>query len=486
MAEALRPEGIPVSVQDVVVTTPGLTGQVEVYRAGSPGMRGAEQVSADFQTALVASNLSEQLSVLISGQSELTRDGGTRAGGGSEDIVVEVPAPGDGNGQVVLYAAEDGSLSWHLPENLTPEPTLTRGGDRRTYRVPRAVVATGESDAAASRGVLGALGVKVLKVLVFPLIDPLVGAVSDYFARRWEAAHHPTRVRWMGVDDYASGDAVSLTDADWSRLGEGRALLFVHGIFSTAHGSFGHLPRETMTTLHDRYDGRVFALDHPTVSVTPRENVDQLFGLVPDGVRLRLDIVTHSSGGLLGRELAASDGCEVHNLVMVAAPNAGTPLADRQRLSALLDRVTALTQFIPSNGVTDTLSIVFAVLKQLAVGAVGGLDGITVMQPGGPYLEDLNHRPAPGARVAAIAADYEPPPGAPLARLARDGATDLVFARESNDLVVPTEGCWSVQDAEGFPIADRVVIQTSAGVDHNSYFSDPAVIDPLLEWLNPR
>lgn len=486
MAEALRPEGIPVAVQDVVLTTPGLAGQVEVYRAGSPGMRGEEQVSADFQTALAASDLSEQLSVVISGQSELTAGAGTRAGGGSDDIVVEVPAPGDGNGQVVLYAAEDGSLSWHLPENVEPEETPTRGGERRTYRVPRAVIPTGETDAAASRGVLGALGLKVLKVLVFPLIDPLIGKVSDYFARRWEATHRPTRVRWMGLDDYSSGDAASLTDSDWARLGEGRALLFVHGIFSTAHGGFGHLPRETMATLHDRYDGRVFALDHPSVSVTPRENVDQLARLVPEGVSLTLDIVTHSSGGLLGRELTASDGFEVHNLVMVAAPNAGTPLADRKRLSELLDRVTALTQFIPSNGVTDTLSIVFVVLKQLAVGAFGGLDGIMVMQPGGPYLEDLNHRPASGARVAAIAADYEPPSGAPLARVARDGATDLVFARVPNDLVVPTEGCWSVDNAEDFPIADRVVIEASAGIDHASYFDVPAVIDPLLEWLDPR
>ena len=41
MAEALRPEGIPVPVQDVVVTTPGLAGQVEVYRAGSAGYAAA-------------------------------------------------------------------------------------------------------------------------------------------------------------------------------------------------------------------------------------------------------------------------------------------------------------------------------------------------------------------------------------------------------------------------------------------------------------
>ena len=37
MAEQLRPEGIPVVIGDVVITTPGLTGEVEVHPAASPG-----------------------------------------------------------------------------------------------------------------------------------------------------------------------------------------------------------------------------------------------------------------------------------------------------------------------------------------------------------------------------------------------------------------------------------------------------------------
>ena len=125
---------------------------------------------------------------------------------------------------------------------------------------------------------------------------------------------------------------------------------------------------------------------------------------------------------------------------MVASPNAGTVLADREHLSDLLDRVTDLAQFVPDNGVTDTLGIVFAVVKQLAVGAVGGLDGIMAMNPAEAYLTELNGRAAADAVVRAVAADYEPPRGAPLARVARDGATDLVFKSADNDLVVPTGG----------------------------------------------
>src|SRR3954449_10726860 len=106
MAEQLRPEGIPVVVGEVVITSPGLTGEVEVYTPGGEGMRGAEQATGDFREALALAGMGEQLSVVVSRHAELGPSDGTRGTGGGDDIVVEVPAPGDGNGQLLLYAAE--------------------------------------------------------------------------------------------------------------------------------------------------------------------------------------------------------------------------------------------------------------------------------------------------------------------------------------------------------------------------------------------
>ncbi len=480
MAEQLRPEGIPVAVGDVVITTPGLTGQVEVLAPGTEGMRGEEQATEEFQQALADAGMAEQLSVVVSQHQEVTPGEGTRGSGGGDDIVVNVPAPGEGNGQVLLYAAEDGSLSWHLADDVPPTTAPDRGGERRTYRIPRAVVPVDEREPAATRGVLGAIGKKVLKVLVFPLVDPILGKVGDHFAKRWEAKNRLNRVRWMTVDGYRSSAADPFTDADWARLRGGRALVLVHGTFSTAHGGFGGLPKATMTALHAAYGGRVVALDHHSVSVTPKENAQFLAGLVPDGPALEVDLVTHSRGGLVGREIASAGDLTVTGLVMVASPNAGTVLADREHLSDLLDRITDLAQFVPDNGVTDTLGLVLAVLKQLAVGAVGGLDGIMAMNPSEDYLEELNGRPAPDAVLRAIAADYEPPRGAPLARVARDGATDLVFKSADNDLVVPTAGCWDVDGSAGFPIDERLVLDATASVDHNSFFRQPEVSAELL------
>ena len=486
MPEQLRPEGIPVAVGDVVITTPGLTGLVDVYGAGSAGMRGEEDATADFRDALDLAGMQEQLSVVVSQPRELTPGEGTRGSGGSDDIVVNVPAPGDGHGQVLLYAAEDGSLSWHLPDDVPPSAVPDRGGERRTYRIPREVVPADEREPAGDRGVLGAVGRKILKVLVFPLVDPVLGKVGDFFARRWEDKNRLNRVRWMTVDGYASAEAAPFGDADWATLRAGRALLLVHGTFSTAHGAYGHLPRTTMAALHETYGDRVIALDHHSVSVTPAENAAFLASLVPAGAAIELDVVTHSRGGLVGRELASLSGAgavDVRGLVMVASPNAGTVLADREHLSDLLDRITDLAQFVPDNGVTDTVGLVLAVLKQLAVGAVGGLDGLMSMNPSGDYLAELNARPASAALLRAMASDYEPPRGAPLARVARDGATDLVFARAENDLVVPTEGCWEVEGAPGFPVDERLVLDASHAVDHNSYFRQPEVSERLLAWL---
>ncbi|MEZ5093661.1 esterase/lipase family protein [Nocardioides sp.] len=445
-------------------------------------MRGAEQATADLLAALDEASMQEQLSVVVSQQAELQAGSGTRASGGLDDIVLEVPAPGVGNGQVLLYAAEDGSLSWHLPDDIAPDTVPTRGGERRTYRVPRAVVPALGPTEGGDRGVLGAAGTKVLKVLVFPLVDPVLGKVGDFFASRWEAKHRPVRMRWMTPDGYRGAEAPAFGAADWSRLGEGRGLLLVHGTFSTAHGAFGGLPAATVTALHDHYQGRVVALDHPSVSASPRANVDQLAGLLPDGLELEVDVVTHSRGGLVGRELAASGVVDVRRLVMVASPNGGTVLADRHHLSDLLDRVTDLAQFVPSAGVGDTLAVVLTVLKQLAVGAVGGLDGLTSMDPTGSYLKELNARPALAADVRAVAADYDPPHGSPLTRVARNGATDLVFA-QANDLVVPTGGCWDVPRAAGVPVEQRLVLDAERGIDHCSFFGDSEVQATLLSWL---
>jgi len=493
MAENLRPEGIPVTVGTVRISTPGLVGRVEVHAPGTAGMRGAESSTESFRQALDEAGMVEQLTVEITGQRELDTTGGSRGGGGGTEIVVEVPPPGSGNGQLLLYAAEDGSLSWHLPDDVPPDQVVTRGGDRRTYRLPREVVLADPASTGGQRGVIGAVGSKLFKVLVFPLIDPVLGKVGDYFAARWEQKNRRNLVRWFDPADYQHSDVMAFAAPDWTRVEGGTALLFIHGTTAQSNTAFDQLPAETLTELGRRYGGRVFALDHFTISVTPHENIrwlaEQLSALGGDAP-LSLDIVSHSRGGLVGRVLAERpsdvglDGrVTVRTLVMVGTPNAGTALADKAHLSQLLDRVTDLAQYIPDAGVTDVLGLVLSILKQLTVGAFGGLEGIMSMDPAGEYLKAFNTTPGSKATYRAIASNYSPPRGSSLARVARNAGTDFVFQKADNDLVVPTNGVFQVDGAVGFPIADPLVFAAEAGVDHSSYFTRPEVSAKLLEWL---
>ena len=49
---------------------------------------------------------------------------------------------------------------------------------------------------------------------------------------------------------------------------------------------------------------------------------------------------------------------------MVATPNAGTEIARPERLGQLLNRLTSLLQLVPSNGITDALDVILAVVKR--------------------------------------------------------------------------------------------------------------------------
>jgi hypothetical protein len=486
----LNEDGPAVDLGQVVIRTPGLRGEVTVHEPTSPGARGAEISSADFQESLAAAGMSQGITLEITEQRETTPSTGTRAAGGSDDMVLEVRDPGESFGQVLLYEAEDGSRSWHYPEGAETQAGPTREAGTLTYRVPRSVVVAETGD--GHRGILGAVGKKILKVLVFRLVDEASQYVGDKLARRFEAAHRPHQLRSFTPDNYTGPVTESLDAGALAQLSMGRALLFVHGTASTSRNGFGQIPRDVLVELYRRYNGRVFAFDHPTVSVDPRENVDWLNKQVEriGDRRLEVDIVAHSRGGLVSRTITehpelAGGRLLVQRLVMVATPNSGTALADSARLGQLLNRLTSMLQFVPTNGVTDTLDVILTVVQQVAVGAFKGLDGIQAMDPHGNYLNAfLNQPSASSTTYFAVASNYEPPSGSPLLRVARDGVTDVIFADADNDLVVPTEGVFHAPGTSNFPIADPLVFDAAAGVDHSSYWTRTPFTERLLtDWL---
>ena len=481
---ALDATGGSVTLGAVTVRTRGLDGHARVLPSAdfSARTRSVERVSDTFEAVLAREHVATQQTVEIAGAR-------TRALGAEPQIEVEVPAA-EGQGQALLYTDESGVTTWQFAEDVRPGAAATRSVDgTRRFVVGRPAPApTGE---VGTRGLVGAVGKKLLKLLVFPLVDPIIGAVSAGFAARWENVHRPYGLRPFAPDGFGAPAAAPLGPDDWPRLGAGRSLLFVHGTFSRAHSAFGGLAPETVAELWRRYEGRVFAFDHPTLSVDPRRNVEWLVERLPDDAALDVDVVCHSRGGLVGRVLAEQQGTlslgaralRVGSVTFVATPNAGTPLADPAYLGDLVDTYTNLLNFVPDNPVTDVLEGVVTVAKQLAVGALGGLDGLQSMRPDGDFQRWLNAEGPPGETAYyALGADFTPrEPG--FRAWAKDRLMDAVFEKAENDLVVPTAGVYDANGSGSFPIDERRVFPASAGVSHVSFFQDPAAQEALLDWL---
>ena len=169
---------------------------------------------------------------------------------GPPAIEVHPPAPAANQGQMLLVKDEAGVLTWHFADTSR----AFGDGGQRTYRIDPRVAATARGP--GTRGFASAIGTKLLNVVVFPLIEPTIGEVSDYFAGRWEAQKRPYRLRWSTPDDFADAGGArtcrrptSPTRASCPEKGK-RTLLLVHGTFSRSYSGFGALPKETFAALH--------------------------------------------------------------------------------------------------------------------------------------------------------------------------------------------------------------------------------------------
>jgi hypothetical protein len=489
MATPLNPNGNPVRVGNVTLKTPGLAGAVQVLPPRGPATRAAAQSTDAFETALEASGVTAQETIELSGTREVGgAAAGTRATSfGEPAIEVSVPDAGDGWGQFLLAKDESGVITWHFPVAGDDRPDVSRGAATRTYVVRRFVAAPEAQP--ATRGLLGAIGKKVLKVLAYKLVQVAGGRVGDYFVERWELQHRPHRLRGFLPASYSDAGVPDLLPAEWPALAAGRSLLLIHGTASSTHVGFGALSQGTVRALHERYGGRVFAFDHPTLSWDPRQNVDWFFRQLPEGASLDCDVVCHSRGGLVARMLAEREGefalgsrrFAVRRVVFVATPNAGTILTNREHLGDFLDTYTNLLNFLPDNGVSEVFEALIEVGKQVALGMLEGLSGLQSMRPGGPFLGALNRGARDDTRYFAMTSDYEPTvPG--WKAWAADRLLDKIF-RAENDLVVPTAGVYDRNGSDFFPIADCLRFGKGDGVAHTRFFADARVQEKMLEWL---
>ena len=116
-------------------------------------------------------------------------------------------------------------------------------------------------------------------------------------------------------------------------------LVLIHGTFVDTVSTFGKmwaLHPQHVGELFAHYGGRVYALDHPTVGVSPIANALTLVKALPKGAHLHL--VTHSRGGLVAEVLALVAGRAINQQDLDFFPGAehATQRKELQDLSAAM------------------------------------------------------------------------------------------------------------------------------------------------------
>ena len=396
---------------------------------------------------------------------------------------------------------DSGITTWHFPEEQTQAGAPTRGaGATNTFVIPYSALpgepAKPEPDSRL-RSLGAAIGRKVIKVLVYPVTDRVLGPITEKFARHWEEKKRPNALRTFTRDNYQAADVPALSGGEWKRLRGGRALLFIHGTFSTAHSAFRELPVEVLAALNQRYNDRVFAFNHPSLGQDPVANARWFIEQIPNEIRLELDIVCHSRGGLvarcLAREMAAPAAAKgtINRIVFVGAPNGGTVLADADHITNMIDRFTTVLSLLPTGNPAEIFEGIVCAVKVLGHGMLNGLPGILSMKPGGSFLSDLDSFASPdhgSPEYFAITSDYSPKDRALvtfLCQSVKNKMVDRIFGQTANDMVVPTRGVFEVEKAANFPIASERIVTfgSNDGVTHTTYFKEQKTAEALLRWL---
>jgi len=506
MAKQLTGSPQPIALgEGYQIRAPGVTGTANLRRPRPAEDRGRTRVAEDgthaLDAALANANVTEvrQIDLSLKPPLNAAPTRALRSVDGQNMLELQVPDLGPDTGQLVLACDESGVLTWHLPvdgQQHIQTPATRGAGNVKRFLIPATRPRPAESEATAKRSLIGVIGKKLLKVLVYPVLDPVIGKVSEVFAERWEEKNRPYGLRDFSPGNFRDPSGPALARDDWVRLAGGRALLFIHGTFSTAHSAFSQITDADFAELHGRYGGRVFAFNHFSLSHDPRRNVEWLLAQIPAGQALEVDVVCHSRGGLVARTLAQdppafgldSSTVKVRRVVFVGVPNKGTPLTHPDHMVQMLDRYSTALNLFPTGVVTETLEAILTVVKVVGHGALKGLGGLAAMRPDGSFMSTLNAGQEADATYYAIAADFEPVDQGLRALLTgkvTDAVMDRVFETVPNDLVVPEPGVYGSNGNSAFPIDESrcLRVPVEAGIIHTTLFTYPPAMDRLRSWL---
>ena len=437
----------------------------------------------------------------------------SRAGGAELPVIESRPD------DVVEVELEDGTRFWTTQERLRTE-VLGLAGTRAADGVLELPAAIDRRS--ASRGFIGKIVIKTLK---FFKID-VAHMAAGFIAEKLENHLLGTRDENRGPGLYRlSGEELTLTPVSEPVLtlpADRPSLLFLHGTASSTEGSFGKLwtdkRRPQRQQLLTTYEGRVFGLEHETLSKNPIDNAIAAAERLPAGARLHL--VSHSRGGMVGELLCRAgmeggrDPFDAADLEFFGERNPGKARGDLERLNNLLkEKQFRIERFVrvacPARGTTlasERLDIYLSVLFNLLGGfgfvtkLPGGvftsiftelimavakersdptvLPGIEAMIPSSPLVALLNRAKAPVAgELRVIAGDIE---GDNVLSAIGALLTDPLY-QDDHDLVVNTDAMFGGSERSG---GAAFLFRRGSDVNHFSYFENPDSAEGLARTLS--
>ena len=313
-----------------------------------------------------------------------------------------------------------------------------------------------------------------------------------------------------------------------------RALLVVHGTFSKCDPLFNDFqqllppdryhPEEESESLLNwmlrRYRA-VLGFDHWTLSKSPTENAQLLLSQLPatwrsdqgPGSALEIDIVCHSRGGLVARELIEKlkHPVKIRRVVMVGVPNAGTSLADPSNWGMMADMLINQVSQDPTGLLGRLSSFLFYLLAQGIEQQVPGLQAMRPLSESNrselnPFLSELQKPDAKsGSEYFVVASNYVPDRNTlslqTILQEVGDEAMDRFFAIP-NDLVVETASMWAMdsksswtEKIKSLPPEHILLFNTmrggpenlkpelQSGIHHTNYFLNRTVRDFIRNVL---
>ncbi|MBT1076870.1 DUF7379 domain-containing protein [Geobacter grbiciae] len=435
--------------------------------------------------------------------------------GGTETPVIESRSD-----DIVEVELEDGTRFWTSQERLRTEVlglAGTRGADG-VVELPATIDRRG-----ASRGLIGKIVIKTLKFFNIDVAEKAARFIAEKLENHLLGTKDENR--GPGLYRFLPGDELAITPVSEAVLdlpADRPSLLFLHGTASSTTGSFGKLwtdkRRPQRQQLLTPYEGRVFGLEHETLSKNPIDNAIAAAERLPAGARLHL--VSHSRGGMVGELLCRSgmeggrDPFDDADLAFFAERNPDKARGDLERLNTLLkEKQFKIERFVrvacPARGTTlasERLDIYLSVLFNLLEGygfiaqLPGGiftsifselimavakertdptvLPGIEAMIPSSPLVALLNRPKSPVAgELRVIAGDIE---GDNVLSAIGTLLTDPLY-QDDNDLVVNTEAMFGGCERSG---GSGFIFRRGPDVNHFSYFENADSADGLARTLS--